>query len=359
MSLKKLEILPVGNFLHGRTNHLCDVPGVLVGTSNSSKFSKNKSGVTAILASKNIFQKSFAAGSFIQNGAGECSGLHQLNEWGMLESPILLTNTHGVGTAYSACVKWLMKKYSAIGRTWPVTIPVVGECDDSLLNDIKKFSLSETQVMSALKNAKKQIIVGDCGGGTALSSCGVKAGSGTSSRILDIDSKRFHVAVWMQSNWGIPDDLKIFGRTLDQWGLHVPNLPRVSEGSLISVVATDAPLDSETLTRLAKRAALGIARCGNTARHSSGEFFIAFSTGRSWKRSSRKNSDWVAEPLKPLTLSESLINQFFACTADVSEEAYYQSLFSCLPTWTRNGQAVPALRWNFTQSQLDLIFPKK
>jgi D-aminopeptidase len=359
MTVQKMEMLPVGNFLHGKTNSLCDVPGVMLGVSKASQKTKNLSAVTAILPHKNIFQKSFAAASFVQNGAGECSGLHQLNEWGKLETPILLSHTHGVGTAYTACIKWLMKKYPAIGRSWPVAIPVVGECDDSLLNDITKFSLSEAQVITALTSAKKQVLAGDCGGGQALSSCGVKAGSGSSSRILEIDSQRFHLSLWMQSNWGIPEELKIFGKSLDQWGLHVPALARVGEGSLISVLATDAPLDAETLKRLAKRAALGIARCGNTARHSSGEFFIAFSTSRSWKRQSTKNPDWVSEYIQPLNLSENALNQFFACAADVSEEAYYQSLFSSLPTWTRKGQAVPALRWNFAKSHLELEFPTK
>lgn len=349
--MPKPLLLPIGSFVHGKTNSLCDVAGVKVGMTTHLGGRGVCTGVTAILPSSRIFAECFAAGSFVLNGAGEMTGLHQLDEWGKLETPILLTNTHGVGIAYSACTEWLMRKYPKIGTTWPVCIPVVGECDDSTFHNIRKRVISSHDVRRALQNASSSFEQGSVGGGTGLTSCGFKAGTGSSSRVLEINNKHYTLGVLLQSNWGKSTDLRVFGKSLAEWGLRAEDQEPSQEGSLVCVVATDAPLDSKQLSRLARRASLGIARAGNTARHGSGEFFVAFSTTNKWKRSSNRQHPFSLLSTES-TIEDAQLNVFFEAVGATAEEAFYWSLFKSNPRHDRFGKLRPALGYDLKRSAL-------
>jgi D-aminopeptidase len=252
-----------------------------------------RTGVTAILPNPvNIFEERVVGGGFILNGAGEVSGMTQLMEWGLMETPIFLTNTLSVGAVSDAAVKWMVEKYPGIGEMHDVIIPLVGECDDSWLNDIAGRHVKEQHVYEAISTASDgPVAEGSVGGGTGMITCDFKAGIGTSSRKLPEKLGGYTVGVLVMSNFGVMGQLRVGGLPIGEileprWG----QLPRREQnyGSIIAVIATDAPLISHQLNRLAKRAALGVGRVGSTAMHGSGEIVLAFSTANMVPRETRK-----------------------------------------------------------------------
>jgi D-aminopeptidase len=293
--------ISLGRFKPGKWNALTDVAGVRVGHSTvirgggALKVGKGpvRTGVTAILPNTtNVFQERVVGGGFVLNGAGEVSGMTQLLEWGLVETPIFLTNTLSVGAVSDAAVKWMVERFPGIGDEHDVIIPLVGECDDSWLNDIAGRHVKDEHVYEALRTASDgPVAEGNVGGGTGMITCDFKAGIGTSSRKLPEALGGYTVGVLVMSNFGVMRQLRIgglpVGEVLDARYRQVQRRSK-DYGSIIAVIATDAPLITHQLNRLAKRAALGIGRVGSSAMHGSGEIVLAFSTANQVPRETRK-----------------------------------------------------------------------
>jgi D-aminopeptidase len=286
--------VPLGRFRTGKWNAITDVAGVKVGHSTIVQghgplvVGKGpvRTGVTAILPNpSNVFEERVVGGGFVLNGAGEVSGMTQLLEWGLVETPIFLTNTLSVGAVSDAAVKWMVERYPGIGDEHDVIIPLVGECDDSWLNDIAGRHVKEEHVYAAISSASDgPVAEGNVGGGTGMITCDFKAGIGTSSRRLPESLGGYTVGVLVMSNFGLMRQLRVGGLPVGEvLAERYGDLPRRERdyGSIIAVAATDAPLMTHQLNRLAKRAALGIGRVGSSAMHGSGEIVLAFSTASS------------------------------------------------------------------------------
>lgn len=294
--------ISLGRFKTGRWNAITDVAGVRVGHSTvirgagPLRMGKGpvRTGVTAILPNTtNVFQERVVGGGFVLNGAGEVSGMTQLLEWGLVETPIFLTNTLSVGAVSDAAVKWMVERFPGIGDEHDVIIPLVGECDDSWLNDVAGRHVRAEHVYEALRTAADgPVAEGSVGGGTGMITCDFKAGIGTSSRRLPEALGGYTVGVLVMSNFGVMRQLRVgglpVGEVLDaRYRGGVQRRAR-DYGSIIAVIATDAPLITHQLNRLAKRAALGIGRVGSSAMHGSGEIILAFSTANQVPRETRK-----------------------------------------------------------------------
>jgi D-aminopeptidase len=284
-----------------------------------------RTGVTAILPNDgNIFSQRFHAGGFVLNGAGEVSGLTQVMEWGLLETPIALTNTLGVGQVSAGIVEAMIKAHPGIGYEHDVIIPVVGECDDSWLNDAGGCHVKSEHVVRAIESATGgPVEEGSVGGGTGMMAFDLKAGIGTSSRVLGDDEGGFTVGVLVQSNFGDLEHLRINGRPMgEELKTRMSFQPRPGvAGSIITVVATDAPLLPHQLNRLAKRAALGIGRMGSHAAHGSGEIVLSFSTANPVPRQQNQRVYDIQ------ILSDAFINPLYEATVDATEEAILNSIF--------------------------------
>ena len=342
--------LPLGRFKPGKWNSITDVEGVLVGHSTIIRGAGPlrrgrgpvRTGVTAILPNeKNIFEQRVTGGGFVLNGAGEVSGLTQLMEWGLVETPIFLTNTLSVGSVSDSAVQWMIEQFPGIGDEHDVLIPLVGECDDSWLNDVAGRHVKSENVREALETATSgPVAEGSVGGGTGMICCDFKAGIGTSSRKLAPALGGYTVGVLVMNNFGHMRDLRVGGLPLG------PLLePKYSEyhkrqssyGSIIAIVATDAPLSSHQLGRVSKRVALGIGRAGSIAAHGSGEIILAFSTANKIPRTTQK----MIYHMK--ILLDQRLNPLYEAAIEGTEEAILNSLCMAREMEGANGNFAPAL----------------
>ncbi len=262
----------------GRLNAITDVAGIEVGNvtliAGSGKLVPGqgpvRTGVTAILPRGKSATSRVFAGWFSQNGNGEMTGTTWIEESGILEGPIILTNTHSVGVARDAVIQWRVRHHPSDPDDDWWSLPVVAETWDGYLNDINGFHVHPAHVFEALDTARSgPVPEGNVGGGTGMICHEFKGGIGTASRSLEIDSQRLTVGVLVQANYGLRRQLRIAGVPV---GLEIPgNLVwSREEGSIIVVVATDAPLLPHQLKRLARRATMGVARMGGTAGNGSG-----------------------------------------------------------------------------------------
>jgi D-aminopeptidase len=245
-------------------------------------------------------------------------------EWGLIESPILLTNTLSVGTAADACVRYMVEKHPGIGREHDTIIPIVGECDDSWLNDIAGRHVRDFHVYEAIERASGGVVPeGSVGGGTGMITCDFAGGIGTSSRVLPEQDGGYTVGVLVQSNFGRLIDLRMggipVGQLLASEYAHKGKRGRVY-GSIIAVVATDAPLFTHQLTRLSKRCALGIGRVGSYAGHGSGEIVVAFSTANVAKRGGKNRTFNVT------LLADEHIDPLYRAVIEATEEAILNAI---------------------------------
>jgi D-aminopeptidase len=236
-----------------------------------------RTGVTAILPRPHadLAQSSFA-GYHSFNGNGELTGMHWIEEAGELLWPIILTNTHSCGLARDATIKWIIAQSYKSATEW--SLPVAGETYDGDLNDINGFHVTDQHVFDAIDSAQSgPIDQGSVGGGTGMISYDFNAGSGTASRQIEIAGKHYTVGVFVQANFGLRRDLVIAGVPV---GRHLSGGEVRSRGmgSIIAVIATDAPLLPHQLKRLSRRASLGIGRSGTIGSNGSGDIFLAFST---------------------------------------------------------------------------------
>jgi D-aminopeptidase len=281
-----------------------------------------------------------AAGSFVLNGTGEMTGLAWLAESGFLEYPIALTNTLNVPRVANGVMSWMIKQYPAIGIEDDTLTPVVAECDDGRLNDIQGRHVSEQDVMAALDGAAGgPVKEGTVGAGTGMVSYGFKGGIGTASRRLLEKEGGFTVGVLVNANHGRKPELVVGGVPVGKL-YEAPTAaaevlsPGQSEGSII---ATDAPLDGRQLTRLAKRASLGLARTGSTARHGSGDFMLAFSTANVIPHYPQASTYTLTH------LADTHLNPLITATVEATEEAILNALTMATTVVGRDGHRVEAI----------------
>lgn len=332
-------------------NAIADVAGVKVGhatlVSGEGALKPGqgpvRTGVTVIIPRDDVWHNKVSAGSFVLNGTGEMTGLSWVAESGFLEYPIALTNTLNVPRVANGVMSWMIKQYPAIGIEDDTLTPVVAECDDSRLNDIQGRHVSEQDVIAALDSANSgPVKEGTVGAGTGMVSYGFKGGIGTASRKLPEKEGGYTVGVLVNANHGRRPELVVGGVPVGKQYEPPQQVsealsPGQSEGSIIVVIATDAPLDGRQLTRLAKRASLGLARTGSTARHGSGDFMLAFSTANVIPH-------YPKEPTYNLThLADTHLNPLISATVEATEEAILNALTTATTVVGRDGNRADAI----------------
>lgn len=334
----------IGTLPTGKHNAITDVAGVRVGhfTLVHDDPTCARTGVTVILPNDDrIFHERVIGNAFVLNGAGELAGITQLHEWGLIETPIALTNTMSVGTCSRGVVDYMLARHTDIGDAADVVIPIVGECDDSWLNDVSAQHVRPEHVTRAIEWASSGAVAeGSVGAGTGMICCDLKSGIGTSSRVIAIGDEDFTLGAMVLSNFGLLEQLRIDGFPL---GKHLAETGWVKDrrksnyGSIICVVATDAPLTPHQLGRIAKRAALAVGRCGSTAYHGSGEIMMAFSTGNVVPRNPDvRRFSWDV-------LADHAIDPLYQATVDTVEESILNALFAADTMTGRYGRVVPGL----------------
>ena len=351
----------VGSYTPGPLNAITDVGGVTVGQTTlisgdgplKPGLGPVRTGVTVIIPRDDVWHKKVPAGSFILNGTGEMTGLAWVTESGFLEYPIALTNTLNVPRVANGIMTWMIARYPEIGITDDTLTPVVAECDDGRLNDIQGRHVSEVDVVQALNSASSGVVQeGSVGAGTGMVSYGFKGGIGTSSRRLPETEGGYTIGVLVNANHGRRPELIVGGMPVGRLYEAVPPVaqalsPGQSEGSIIVVIATDAPLDSRQLTRLAKRAALGLARTGSTARHGSGDFMLAFSTANSIPHYPKELT------FQQMHLADTHLNPLITATVEATEEAILNALTMATTVVGRDGHRVEAISLTRLRAILD------
>ena len=309
----------------GPLNAITDVAGVEVGFSTLVNNKGARTGVTAIFPRGRPATSGVAAATFALNGTGELTGAHQIREFGGFFGPVLLTGTLSVGLVSDGYLKWVAKHISDDGLRFSRILPVVAETWDGNLNDSWGFHLTHEQVEEALDSASSgPLQEGNIGGGTGIVCHGFKGGTGTASRVFTHLNERYTVGVLVQANYGQRDDLTIAGVPVGKLiqGF-APELPpsntQVVDGSIIVVVATDAPLEASQLERVAKRATIGLARVGGFGGSLSGDIFLAFSTANELKLEQQVLQS-------KLTLPNDQLDGLFHATAWATEEAIVNAL---------------------------------
>lgn len=343
--------IAIGSYQTGPLNAITDVAGVKVGHTTLIQgegplkpgHGPVRTGVTVVIPRDDVWHKKVPAGSFVLNGTGEMTGLSWVAESGFLEYPIALTNTLNVPRVANGVMSWMIQRYPEIGITDDTLTPVVAECDDGRLNDIQGRHVSEHDVMAALEGASSgPVKEGSIGAGTGMVSYGFKGGIGTASRKLPEQEGGYTIGVLVNANHGRRPELVIAGVPVGKLYEPTPQVsqalsPGQSEGSIIIIVATDAPLDSRQLTRLAKRAALGLARTGSTARHGSGDFILAFSTANVIPHYPKEHTYTLTY------LADTYLNPLISATVESTEEAILNALTMATTMIGRDGHRVEAI----------------
>lgn len=336
---RELGVAP-GVFAPGANNAITDVQGVRVGQVTLNEGNTVRTGVTAILPhGDNLYRSRVPAALHVGNGFGKFAGSTQLGELGEIETPILLTCTLCVWKAADAMVEWLLAK-PGMEQVRSIN-PIVGETNDGGLNDIRARPVTATAVTRALESATSgPVTEGSVGAGTGTSAFGWKGGIGTSSRVLPASLGGYTVGVLVQTNFG--GVLQIMGAPVGQeLGRYAfqnarNNSQDNGDGSVIIVIATDAPLGDRNLGRVASRAMMGLGRTGSSASNGSGDYALAFSTATSVRRA------FDARQLTTTELANEEMSGVFQATVEAVEEAVYNSLFMAT-TVSGNGRTVEAI----------------
>jgi D-aminopeptidase len=356
-----------GRFPAGPNDAITDVPGVRVGNVTFIEgegaldpgHGPFRTGATAIIPNADPWTQNVAAAFFTENGNGEMTGMHYVDEFGYLQTPVVLTDTLDVGRAYDGVVDWMIKQHPNIGVRGGVPLPIVAECDDQGFNDIQGRRVRPADVVTLLDGARGgQFPRGDVGAGTGMHAFAFKGGIGSASRVLDKSLGGYTVGVLVNVNTGINNrgELVVDGVHVGRALLHelLPVFPnrrsadihgRAADGSIVVVVGTDAPLDPLTLKAIAKRVTLGLGRVGMISHESSGDLFLAFSTTRTISQ------DEVAAG-KPLETDTARIDALFEATADATEAAVYDALFSAKTMTGANGVTLYGLPWERVRPML-------
>ena len=336
---RNLGLAP-GIFSSGGHNSITDVKGVRVGHFTLIKGDDIRTGATAILPhGGNLFQEKVPAGLAVANGFGKILGATQIQEMGEIETPIVLTNTLAIPQAAEAIIDWSLKQP---GNEEVRSInPIVGETNDGKLNNIRKRALTPEMFLQAIRKASEEPVQEGCvGAGTGTMCFGWKGGIGTSSRVLPASLGGFVIGVLVQTNFegvlsimGVP-----VGKMLGKYYLK-DKLEESGEGSIMIIVATDAPLSDRNLCRLAQRTFAGLARTGASMTNGSGDYAIAFSTAEAVRRTPEKR--------KQVSTYQHLPNEkmspLFQAAIEATEEAIYNSLFTAKTLTGYRGKKAEAL----------------
>ncbi len=346
--------IEIGTLPPGPTNSIVDVANVRVGHSTvwfdepapPAGRGVARTGVTASCRSHrgSCSTHAFPSGAAVLNGAGELTGYLQAQEWGALDTPILLTRTMGVGRVYDGVVDLMLAANPGVGTT-DVVIPTVGECDDSWLSDGRAVQVEAADVARAIDAARGAdagpVVEGAVGAGTGMVCLGFKGGIGSASRL--VPPTGYHLGALVLANFGDGASLTVDGVSVgrqfveDGWKA----AREEPEGSCIVVLATDAPLSSRQLQRLATRAGLGLARTGSVAHHGSGEIFVAFSTGARMTRASFPEPE--TSSFHRQLLRDEALNPFFAAAVEATEEAVVNCLVAADTVTGRDGHTATGI----------------
>jgi D-aminopeptidase len=333
----------------GTWNAITDVAGVEVGYVTLIEGTAVRTGVTGIHPRGPAGAGDpVAAGYFSQNGNGEMTGVSWIAESGTFSLPVAITNTHAVGVAHAGIVVWTARHHPELGDDW--SLPVAAETWDGYLNDAGGHHVSEETVIAALEaSATGPIEEGSVGGGTGMNCYEFKGGNGTASRLVQYTGTMYTVGVFLQANFGSREELALAGLPLGKV-LSEDNPMAEHEavppgaGSVIAVVATDAPLLPHQCTALARRVTLGIARTGTTGSHFSGDIFLAFSTANAGGFSAYHPLPSAARPYDQLGfIPWGYMNPFFAAVVEATEEAVANALVANEEMVGRHGHRTPAL----------------
>lgn len=319
----------------GKNNAITDISGVLVGyktLSKDDKISPVRTGVTAILPRgyANNPQPVWAA-TYALNGNGEMTGTHWIQDGGYFCGPLMLTNTHSVGITHHAAVKWMIEHYKT---TWSDNhlwaMPVVAETYDGVLNDINAMHVTEQDALDAISRAKTgKIDEGSVGGGTGMIAYGFKGGSGTSSRLVSVGDDTYTVASFVQANHGIRSWLNVLGAPVGQYMQNDSMHESKEMGSIIVILATDAPMLPHQLKRMAKRASIGIGRNGSPGGNNSGDIFLAFSTANA------QDLPQLSGNYSSMTsLNDELFDDFYLAAVQSIEESVINAMVATEDTIT-------------------------
>lgn len=339
--------LIVGVFPTGKLNAITDVGGVKVGHTTIIEGDDIRTGVTAIIPGPgNLYTHPMPAWIHTGNGYGKLIGVTQVHEFGEIETPILLTCTLCVWSAANALKEWV---YEQPGMGQHTINPIVGETNDGWVNNMWADPVQRKEVFAALENASSgPVAEGSVGAGTGTAAFGWKGGIGTSSRVLPESLGGYTVGVLVQTNYGgvLTMNGAPVGRELGTYSFAkdlqtAGNDDKQDGGSIMMVVATDAPLTARSLDRLAMRAIMGLARTGSFASNGSGDYVIAFSTHPD-VRKPRASNDPVTTP----SLVNASMSPLFAATAEASEEAIYNAIFKATTVTSSRGtlEAIPIER---------------
>ena len=342
--------IPCGRLPRGPHNLITDVAGVRVGHATIHE-GNNHTGVTVILPSEgapdrssNVFKDKLVAAAYVHNGYGKTLGTVQIQELGTLETPIALTNTLNVGLVHDAVVGYTLEKCAADGTSCRSVNAVVGECNDSSLNDIGNRIVTAEHVKAAIETASVEFEEGCVGAGTSTLCYGFKGGIGSASRVIEIGDRQYTIGVLVQSNYGSTKDFVVNGRSVgeeviamlkegkrpeaEKDGFFVP--AQVDKGSIMTVIATDLPVTSRQLERIARRAGAGLARTGSFIGHGSGEIMLAFSTA---------NVIGGEEPFVDVkSVREDLLDLAFRAVAEATNEAVLSSMLHAKTAYGLDGR---------------------
>jgi len=340
--------ITIGAMRAGPLNAITDVPGVRVGHTTVIHGDGElrvgegpaRTGVTAIHPHEgSAFSSLVPAAIQVLNGAGEITGRSQVDEFGVLETPILITNTLSVGAVHQAGIDWIARHEPTLGVQHFV-IPIVAETFDGYLNDIVGQHVTAEHVWSALDAASDgPVPEGNVGGGTGMRLFGYKGGIGTSSRIVDVDDQQYTVGVLVQGNFGLRQDLLVDGVPVGRELSQTPDPETAKDGSVIVVIGTDAPLSDRQLARLCRRGMLGLGRAGAVGRNSSGDLLLAFSNAKE-NRVDRFTTDAVRSIRQ---LADTRMDDLFVATVEAAEEAVLNALVAAESMTGRDGHLVESI----------------
>ena len=323
----------IGIYDPGQHNSITDVAGVRVGHVTMYVGDNVRTGVTAVIPRDDIWLNRIFGAAHVINGNGEATGLAWVNESGLIESPIMLTNTLSVGAVHDGVVRYMIKRYPQSH----IILPIVAECYDGGLNDISGLHVMAEHAIEAIESAAGGPVSQGCvGAGTGMRSYGFKAGIGTASRVLNVADQTYTVGVLVNANGGRRHQLRIDGVPV---GEEITDLrpERHRDGSFIIVIATDAPLMHRQLLKLAQRATHGLARTGTPSTISSGEFVVAFSTANTVPSSSEVSL------LSVKMLRDKRMDAFYQGVIEATEEAVINAMTMAVTTVGRNGNIVHAI----------------
>lgn len=375
------EVLPnvyLGRYSPGPKNSLTDIPGVLVSTESIHTYanappSSVNTGVTTIIPRKDWFNNASFAGIFRFNGAGEMTGSHGIEETGLLSSPIVITGSFGVGDAHRGIYEHAVREHTKQGVYW-FLMPVVAETYDGFLHDVSKFAVTPRHIVEGIDNASDAPVPeGNTGGGTGMICHWFKGGTGSSSRIVPAENgKSYTVGALVQANYGKMNDFRISGAPIGRiifeeqqrkfddnptdpeliaQSKHMFKIKEANEkkdGSIIIILATDAPLHPTQLRRIAKRATVGLSRVGGWGATQSGDIFLAFSTSNAIEvqpKDDKAVDPFMAREFTISMVDDATINALFEASADAVEEAILNAVFMA-ETMEGNGNKVEALDLN-------------